>query len=495
VLTPRDAQPRGPTTSKEPIISIDQALPTVPTMTIGGRAVESLSTFTVIDPASGQMAGIAPDATRDHVDAAVGAARDAQPAWASLAVDQRRGYLRAIADTIDANMNDLALLVTAEQGKPLPLAVEEVEVLSYWLRETAKLELPTTVNQDDDERRSVTQHIPMGVVAAITPWNYPIGQLSFKLGPALLAGNTVVVKPSGYTPLSVLRLGELIREVVPPGVVNVIAGQDELGAWVSQHPGFDKISFTGSTATGRKVMSGAGESLTRVTLELGGNDPAIVLPDVDVDVIAPQLFWAAFSNAGQICLASKRVYVHADIYDLVAERLVQLAEQTVVGDGRSEGVEIGPVSNRRQYDAVIELLLDSIDHGHEILTGGLPDPDQAGYFIRPTIIGNPPENARIVQEEQFGPVLPLLRYDDLDDVIRLVNAGAYGLGASVWSADTDAALAVAERIDSGTVSVNETAPLTPLVPFGGLKQSGIGVESGQAGLLAFTDRRTITVKR
>ncbi|MCE0540672.1 aldehyde dehydrogenase family protein [Kineosporia rhizophila] len=468
------------------------------TMTVAGTAAQTLATFEVTDPATGRTAGLAPDATREQLDDAVASARAAQPGWAALSLPQRRTYLEAMADAIDDSAGELAELVTAEQGKPLPLALAEVAGLSLWLRRTAPLDLPETVNQDDAERLSVTRRLPLGVVAAITPWNYPLGQLSFKLGPALLAGNTVVIKPSGFTPLSSLRLGEILRDVVPAGVVSVITGRGGLGAWVSTHPGFDKISFTGSTATGRDVMSGAGATLTRVTLELGGNDPAIVLPDAGPDEVSEKLFWAAFSNAGQICLASKRIYVHADIYEQVAERLVRLADQVSVGDGRTEGVQIGPVSNRRQYDTVLDLLRDSLEQGHDILTGGLPGPEliaQGGLFIRPTIIGNPPESARIVQEEQFGPVLPLLRYTDVDEVIALANAGEYGLGASVWSADTDAALAVARRITSGTVWVNEVMHLSPLVPFGGLGQSGIGVESGSAGLLEFTERQTITLKR
>ncbi|MEU4411092.1 aldehyde dehydrogenase family protein [Streptosporangium sp. NPDC023963] len=472
-----------------------QTAATAYSMTIDGVAVPAASTYPVIDPATCRVVGEAPDCTREQLDAAVAAARRAQPGWAVLPVADRRRYLRTIAEVIDANAGELARLVTLEQGKPLAAATGEVAGLGHWLRETAALDLPVTVNQDDAERRSITRHVPLGVVAAITPWNYPMGQLSFKLGPALLAGNTVIVKPSTFTPLSALRLGELLRDVLPAGVVNVVTGADGLGPWVTRHPGIDKISFTGSTRTGRDVMAGAGASLTRVTLELGGNDPAIVLPDVDVDQVAEQLFWGAFGNAGQICLATKRLYLHADVYDRIAARMVDLAERVTVGNGLDEGVLIGPISNRRQYDTVVDLLRDSRDRGHEILTGGLPEDEPDGLFLRPTLIGDPPENARIVQEEQFGPVLPLLRFHDVEDAVARANASEYGLGASVWSADPDAALAVAERLQAGTVWVNEIMHLSPLVPFGGLKQSGVGVESGQAGLLEFTERQTVTVRR
>ncbi|MEO3814758.1 aldehyde dehydrogenase family protein [Sphaerisporangium sp. B11E5] len=469
--------------------------PTVYAMTIDGEAVPAASTYAVIDPATSQVAGQAPDCTPAQLDAAVAAARRAQPGWAALPLADRRQYLRATAEVIDANAAELARLVTLEQGKPLAAATGEVAGLSHWLRETAALDLSVTVNQDDADRRSITRHIPLGVVGAIIPWNYPMGQLSFKLAPALLAGNAMVVKPSTFTPLSALRLGELLRGVLPAGVVNVVTGGEELGPWLTRHPGIDKISFTGSTRTGREVMAGAAASLARVTLELGGNDPAIVLPDADADLVAERLFWGAFSNAGQICLAAKRLYLHADVYDRIAARMVALAGQVTVGNGLDEGVQIGPVSNRRQYDTVIDLLRDARDHGYEFLTGGLPDKEPDGLFLRPTLIGDPPEDARIVREEQFGPVLPLLRFHDVEDAIARANASEYGLGASVWSADPDAALAVAERLQAGTVWVNEIMHLSPLVPFGGLKQSGVGVESGQAGLLEFTERQTIVVKR
>jgi len=290
-------------------------------------------------------------------------------------------------------------------------------------------------------------------------------------------------------------LGEVLRDVLPAGVLNVISGSGGLGSWLTGHPGVDKISFTGSTGTGRQVMAAAANSLTRVTLELGGNDPAIVLPDVDVKATAEQLFWAAFSNSGQICLATKRLYVHADIYDEFARAITDYAQTVTVGDPTDADVQLGPVSNRNQYQTVVDLIGDAEDNGYTFLTGGLPDTSTAGLFIAPTIIDNPPESARIVQEEQFGPVLPLLRFDDVEDAITRANASQYGLGASVWSADPNAASDVAHRLQAGTVWVNEVMHLAPTVPFGGHKQSGIGVESGLAGMLEFSEAQTLTVKR
>ncbi|WP_121161571.1 aldehyde dehydrogenase family protein [Micromonospora pisi] len=462
-------------------------------MTIGGAAVSGGSSFDVINPADQSVVGSAPECTRAELDTAVAAARAAAPAWAAVPFEQRQKLLLQMADVVDAHLVELGRLVTAEQGKALAVATAEVAGLSYWLRETAALTLPEAVNEDSAERLSVTRRVPLGVVAAITPWNYPIGQLSFKLGPALLAGNTVVVKPSTFTPLSTLRLGELLRDVLPAGVVNVVSGSGDLGSWLSGHPGIDKVSFTGSTQTGRAVMAGAAPTLTRVTLELGGNDPAIVLPDVDVPSMAEQLFWAAFSNTGQICLAAKRVYIHADIYEELTRALAAYAATVRIGDPMEEGTQLGPISNRRQYETVLDLIEDCRRQGYTFLTGGTPEPGP-GFFVPVTLVDNPPEESRIVREEQFGPVLPLLRFDDVDDVVTRANAGEYALGASVWSADPDAALAVARRLDAGTVWVNEIMHLTPQVAFGGRKQSGIGVESGHDGLIEFTEEQTITVR-
>ena len=465
------------------------------TMTIGGKAVAGAASYPVINPANGEVIASAPDCSRDELDQAVTAARAAFPGWAARPIAERRAMLIAMADAIDANVETLARLVTAEQGKPLALARFEVGFLTLWLRESARMELPEIVNQDDGERRSVTRRIPLGVVAAILPWNYPIGQNAFKFGPAMLAGNTVIVKPSALTPLANLKLGEILRDIVPAGVLNFISGSDGLGEWVTSHPGFDRISFTGSTRTGRLVMASAAKRLTGVTLELGGNDPAIVMPDVDVKATVEKLFWAAFVNSGQLCLATKRLYVHADIYDAFAAEMAAYARGVVVGEGLTEGVQLGPVSNRQQYDTVVGLIRDAQDKGYRILTGGLPDPSAAGFFVAPTIIDNPPEDARIVQEEQFGPVLPLLKFSDIDDVVARANGTDFGLGASVWSADVDAAFVIAQRLQAGTVWVNEVQHLAPDVPFGGLKQSGLGTESGLAGLLDYTDAQTLTVKR
>lgn len=463
-------------------------------MTIGGQRVTGSSTFAVINPATKSVIAEVPDATREDLDRAVAAARDAFAGWAATPIEQRKAKLDALGDAVLAHADDFKRLLTSEQGKPHSESEFEVMGAGLWLKGTASLDLPVTINEDSEDRYSETRHVPIGVVGAISPWNFPMILAMFKVGPALLAGNTMVLKPSPFTPLTSLKLGEIASTILPPGVLNIITGGDDLGPWMTSHPGFDKISFTGSTATGKRVMQSAAPTLKRVTLELGGNDAAIVLPDVDVAKVAHELFWAAFANNGQICIATKRMYIHKDIYEPLRDAIVAYAKTVKVGDGSEQGTQIGPIQNARQYERVLDLIQDARDNGYTFLTGN-DGTDLPGYFIPITILDNPPENSRIVQEEQFGPVLPLLKYDDLDEVVQRANATDYGLGGSVWGSDEDKAFDIAQRIASGTVWVNETQHLSPLAAFGGMKQSGLGVENGVDGLLEYTNAQTIVRKR
>jgi aldehyde dehydrogenase (NAD+) len=463
-------------------------------MLIGGELISAAATFDVVNPANEQVIARAPDASQADLDKAVAAARAAFPAWAATSIEERKAKLNELAAAIMGSADTLKRLLTAEQGKPLGDAEFEVMGSAMWLQGAAMLDLPVTINEDTAERYSETRHVPIGVVGAIAPWNFPMVLAMFKLGPALLAGNTVVLKPSPFTPLTTLKFAELAASILPPGVLNVITGGDQLGPWMTSHPGFDKISFTGSTQTGRRVMASAAATLKRVTLELGGNDPAIVMPDADVEKVAEKLFWAAFLNNGQICIATKRLYVHKDIYEPLKDALVAYAKTVKVGDGAEPGTQIGPINNRQQYARVLGLIQDAKDKGYTFLVGGekLEGP---GYFIPITIIDNPPEDSRIVQEEQFGPVLPLIKFDDFDDVVARANGTEYGLAASVWGKDEDKAFDLASRIASGTVWVNETQHLSPLAAFGGMKQSGVGVEGGVEGLLEYTNAQTLVRKR
>ncbi len=464
------------------------------TLTIGGEGVAGASSFDVLNPANETVIAQAPDASRQQLDQAVAAARAAFPAWSATPIAERRKAVLALAGAMFANVEALLSLLTREQGKPHADARNDVLGGAMWLQGATTLDLPETVNEDSDTRRSITRHIPIGVVGAIAPWNFPVVLAMFKLAPALVAGNTVVLKPSPFTPLTTLKIGELARSVLPPGVLNVVSGGDALGPWMTSHPGIDKISFTGSTQTGRKVMASAADSLKRITLELGGNDAAIVLPDVDVKKVAEDLFWAAFRNSGQICIASKRMYVHKDVYEPLKQALVDYAATVKMGDGADQGTQLGPIQNKQQHQRVLELIEDARAQGYQFLTGG-EGSSAPGYFVPITILDNPPEDSRIVQEEQFGPILPLLKVDSIEEAIERANTSEYGLGASVWSSDTAAALAVGQRLQAGTVWINETQHLSPLVSFAGLKQSGLGVENGLDGLLEYTNTQTIVVRK
>lgn len=463
-------------------------------MLIDGKLETSEASLPVVNPANERAIGEAPDASPADLDRAIAAARAAFPGWSSAPAATRQEALFAMARAMIAHIDPLKRILTAEHGKPLLEAEREIQGAAYWLKSTAGLNLPVRVNEDNEERYSETRHVPLGVVGAIAPWNFPILLATFKLAPALLAGNTVVLKPSPFTPLATLKFGELVKDILPPGVLNIVTGGDALGPWMTCHPGFDKISFTGSTATGRRVMESAAPTLKRVTLELGGNDAAIVLPDIDVEKVAKDLFWAAFRNNGQICIATKRMYVHRDIYEAVKNALVAYARTVTVGDGAQPGTQIGPMNNEPQYRRVLDLIADAKANGYEFLVGGEPTASP-GYFIPVTIIGNPPEDSRIVQEEQFGPVLPIMKFDDIDEAIARANATDFGLAASVWGRDEAKALAVAQRIAAGTVWVNETQHLSPAAAFGGMKQSGVGVEGGLAGLLEYTSCQTIVRRR
>jgi acyl-CoA reductase-like NAD-dependent aldehyde dehydrogenase len=330
------------------------------------------------------------------------------------------------------------------------------------------------------------------VVAAITPWNYPLIVAAGKVAAAVRAGNTVVLKPSPFTPLATLRFGELLQEAFPPGVVNVISGGDELGRWMIKHPAVRKISFTGSTEAGKHILGAAVPDLKRATLELGGNDAAIVLEDVDPVAIAPRLFWGAFQNSGQVCSAIKRVYIHERVYQPLAQALTDLAKTVRVGNGLEPASEMGPVSTGPQFQRVQDLVADAKSSGGRIRAGGACIPSD-GYFFEPTLFEELPEQARLVAEEQFGPVLPLLTYTNVDDAIERANGTQYGLSGSVWSANTERARSLASQLDCGTVWINQHLVVVPASPVAGHKWSGIGVENGSVGLLEFTQVQTMSM--
>ena len=458
---------------------------------INGKLVAGDQTMPVLNPASEDVLAECPRGSVAQLNEAVAAAKAAFPAWAATDIGARRKIIGQIADLIDANAGELARTLTQEQGKPLAEAAAEVGGMAAFFRYFATLDLSMKVIEDSGERRVELHRRPLGVVGAIIPWNYPLLLLAFKLPPALLAGNTVVVKPAPTTPLSSLQFAALIKDLLPPGVVNFVTDANDLGDALTAHPDIAKISFTGSTATGRKVMASASNTLKRVTLELGGNDAGIVLGDVDPAAVAPAIFEGAFQNSGQVCLALKRLYVHESVYDRMCDELAKIADATVVDDGMKQGTKLGPLQNKMQYEKVKAFLADARASGKVVAGGEVPD--RAGYFIRPTIVRDIAEGSRLVDEEQFGPVLPLIKFTDDHDAVRRANASTYGLGGSVWSSDKDRAYDLAVQMEAGTVWVNQHLQLMPNVPFGGAKSSGIGRELGEEGLAEFTQLQVINV--
>lgn len=459
------------------------------TMTIDGSAIDGEGSFGVVNPATGETFAQAPKCSRAQLDQAMESAHKAYRDW-KADLPGRRAALHAVADALFGAGAEIGPTLTAEQGKPLGDASMEVIGAGVWFKYFADLELPREVIQDDDNAFIEVLRRPLGVVAAITPWNFPLILASWKIAPALLAGNTMVLKPSPFTPLSTLKLGELLARILPPGVLNVVSGGDELGQWMTSHPVPAKISFTGSVATGKHVAASAAPDLKRVTLELGGNDAAIVLDDVDPAAIANKLFWGAFQNNGQVCSAIKRVYVPEALYDGVVEALAEQARAVKVGNGTEEGVQLGPINNKPQYERVSELVADALSNGATAVTGGKPV-DGPGYFFEPTILSGVADGTRIVDEEQFGPALPVIAYRDVDDAVERANATMFGLSGSVWSADPDRAAEVASRLECGTAWVNTHLALQPNQPFGGAKWSGIGVENGPWGLYGFTELQVL----
>lgn len=467
-------------------------------MMIDGLRVTTEQTDEVINPATGRCFATVPKGTVAHVDAAVKAARKAFPAWAALSMDARKEKLLELAGILEANMPELMELCTKETGKPVKGFGDigsgmEVGGAIAWMRATAETELPLEIIQDDDEARVEVRRLPLGIVGSITPWNWPLMIGVWHYAPALLAGNTVVAKPSEYTPVTTLRFIELANEVLPAGVLNVVCGGGDVGAAIAQHPDIDKVVFTGSSPTGRRVMVAGAENLKRLTLELGGNDAGIVLPDVDVKDVAPKLFAVCFHNNGQTCQALKRLYVHEDIYDDLANELAEIAKKMKVGDGLHEATDLGPLQNRKQLNIVKRLAEEARQAGGRFLCGGEAEEGAEGFFFPPTIVADISDGISLVDEEQFGPILPLIKYTDVDDAIARANASPQGLGGSIWSGDVNKAAALAGRLYAGSVWVNAHAAIQPNAPMGGLKQSGIGCEFGHWGLAENTAMQTVKI--
>ena len=467
-------------------------------LTIDGKSVSTAESFAVINPATEDVVAQAPKASIDDLNNAVAAAKKAFPSWSLTADSERARMVHAIGEALEAHSEELCKLLVQEQGKPMGGfaglgAGFEMGGTVAWCHATADLDLPVDVIQDNAEARIEVHRKPLGVVGSITPWNYPLLIAIWHTMPALRSGNTVVIKPSEYTPLTTLRAAQIIDEILPPGVFNIVSGDGSLGAAMSSHPDINKIVFTGSTPTGKKIMQSASGNLKRLTLELGGNDAAIVLADTDVAAAAPKIFAAAMINNGQTCAALKRLYVHEDIYEEMCQALAAIASSVTTGDGSTE-VDFGPIQNKAQFDKVCQLAKEAKDSGARFLTGG-EAADGPGYFFPVTIVADIDDSTRLVQEEPFGPILPILKFTDTEEVLQRANDSSNGLGGSVWSSDIEVATQLASRLECGTAWVNNHAMIQPDAPFGGVKESGFGVEFGRYGLEEYTSIQTLQISK
>lgn len=462
---------------------------------IQGQATQGLAdSFAVLNPATERIIALCSSPSAEQIEYTISTAQHALSTWQHSDEATRKAVLMRIALGIEQHADELAQLIVQEQGKPLSLAHTEVAAAIAWTRYQASLDLSPEVLQDDAEKRIELHHRPMGIVVSITPWNWPLMIAIWHIMPALRAGNVVINKPSEYTPLATAKLVQIMQRELPAGVVSILTGDAETGAQLSQHPLVNKIVFTGSIQTGLKIKQHTAASFKYLTLELGGNDAGIVLPDSDLDKIAARIFNAAFINMGQTCAALKRVYVHESQYAALSQRLANLAETQILGDGLAPETTFGPVQNAKHYQKVKQLITEACTEGAQVLTTAQPLPAQ-GYFIAPTILIHVNAKSRVVQEEQFGPVLPILSYQNVEQVLTELQHSDYALGASIWSSDIDKAQRYIQHLNCGTVWLNTHAEVLPHVPFGGWKHSGLGVQFGQQGLLENTLSQVIHIHK
>ncbi len=463
---------------------------------INGEMIEAENHFEVKNPATGETLGFAPISTPEDVKKAVTAAKKAQSAWALKSDEERKNILMEVSQVLAENTPYLAEWITKEQGKPLagPGSMFEMQACAGWTQVPASLDLPVEVVFEDETRRDEMHRRPIGVVGAIAPWNWPLMIAIWQIIPALRAGNTVVIKPSEYTTLGTLEMVRLMNTVLPKGVLNTISGDGRIGAMLVENKDIDKIMFTGSERTARRIIQASEGNMARLTLECGGNDPAIILPNTEIESKAGDLFWGAFINMGQTCACAKRLYVHEDDYEKVIKVLDGVASQMPMGNGMEEGNVLGPIQNQMQFNKVNDLVEDAKSNGASVIRGGSPM-EGKGYFYPITLIGDIDNGSRLVDEEQFGPVLPIIKYKTVEEAIQKANDTETGLGASVWGDDLTEAAKVAARIESGTVWINQHGAIHPMVPFGGMKKSGYGVEFGIEGLKAVTQPQIISIKK
>ncbi|GGC15627.1 aldehyde dehydrogenase [Novosphingobium endophyticum] len=450
---------------------------------IDGALVPGAKIMPVINPATAHPFADSPRASEEQMNKAVAAAARAFPSWSGTSIEARRNILVQMADAVAERADDLLPLLVCEHGMTLAAARIELMIFGFKLRQAAAAALPTGVIDAGPGHHVEQRLAPLGVVAAIIPWNVPLTLFGSKIASALLVGNCVVAKPAPTTPLTTLRIGAIVAELLPPGVLNIVTDANDLGSLLCRHPDVRMISFTGSTATGQRIMESSAGGLKRLLLELGGNDPAIVLADADVALAASTIYESAFFNCGQACIATKRVYVHRSLQSALCDALGEKIAATRIGDGMSGNVDYGPIQNKAQYDRIVALIDDAERLGTVVARGEAQAGE--GYFVAPRLVTGVDDNAPVVREEQFGPILPVLTFDDVDDAIARSNATPFGLAASVYSTDVTAARAVAQRLEAGTVNINKIISFHPAIPFSGAKLSGFGIDGGQLGLLNY----------
>ena len=460
---------------------------------IGGKLVDTSGSLDVINPATEQVFTQVPAASEQDLNDAVAAAKEAFKTFRRTTIAERQGLINEIIAAIAANKETIANVLVQEQGKPLEMANMEVDFAMMFCQHFAGMDLPVEVILDTDEQLVEVHRKPLGVIAAITPWNFPFLIAVYKLAPALLAGNCMVIKPSPTTPVTTVILGQIIKDIVPAGVVNILVDNNDLGPKLTTHPDIDKISFTGSTPTGKRIMASSADTLKRLTLELGGNDAAIVLDDVDPKAQAENLFGCAFMNSGQVCVALKRLYVQESIYDEVCDEVAKIANAAVIGNGLTEGTQFGPVQNKAQYEIIKGFIEDAKANG-KIIAGG-EVPNIPGYFIPLTVVKDIKDGTRLVDEEPFGPILPIIKFKTIEEAIERANGLPHGLGGSVWTNDIEKARDIADQLDTGTVWINQHLNFGPHIPFSPRKQSGVGTEWGKEGLHEFTAMQVINIAK
>ncbi|CAF9936441.1 hypothetical protein IMSHALPRED_010755 [Imshaugia aleurites] len=458
---------------------------------VNGRSRDAPEHYHGVNPATREPLWNTPVATNEDVNDAVLAAENAFHSWSIVPFEKRAKLLEDFAELYASYEKGFTELLVRETGKPkweIEESSKDGSAKSGALAES--LHLPVEV-LEDEETIVTTRYVPLGVVAAICPWNYPLVLSVAKIAPAILTGNCVIVKPSPYAPYTALKLVEIAAQIFPPGVVQVLGGNEKLGPWLVDHPGIQKISFTGSVASGKIVAREAAKTLKRVTLELGGNDASIILPDVDVISTARQVTMGAFRNTGQVCLATKRIYIHASIYRPFLDAMHTFAQAMKVGEPDDPDVELGPLQNEMQFRTVKALFDDTRANGFKFAAGTSEIPDSLGFFVSPAIIDDPPSDSRIVTEEPFGPIVPCQPWTDEEDVIARANDTKTGLGACVWGKDTAKAKVIGRRLQAGSVFINSFEKPRPDVVVAGHKESGIGGEGGRLGLLPYCNPQAI----